>query len=62
MDPAGERGRTVTFQNEMPYDAPNQGAWRDCAAIGYAAYGVADSVRAHAAWGLGSSICTNVDS
>jgi hypothetical protein len=60
-DLAGERGRTVMFQNEMPYDAPNQGAWRDGAALGYAAYVVANSVRTHEAWGLGSYIYTNVD-
>ena len=57
----GERGRTVMFQNEMPYDAPDQGAWRHGDALGYAAYKVADSVRTHEAWGLGSYIYTNVD-
>ena len=57
----GERGRTVMFQNEMPYDAPDQGAWRHGHTLGYAAYKVADSVRTHEAWGLGSYIYTNVD-
>jgi hypothetical protein len=57
----GQGGRTVMFQNEMPYDAPNQGAWRHAAVLGYAAYKVADSVRTHEAWGLGSYIYTNVD-
>ena len=57
----GERGRTVMFQNEMPYDAPEQGAWRHGDALGYAAYKVAGSVRTHEAWGLGSYIYTNVD-
>jgi hypothetical protein len=37
VDPAGERGRTVMFQDEMPYDAPNGRAWRDGAALGDAA-------------------------
>ena len=23
----GEGGRTIFFQNELPYDAPNQAAW-----------------------------------
>jgi hypothetical protein len=57
----GERGRTVFFQNELPYDAPNQAAWRHDGVNGYAAYKVADSVRTHEAWGLGSYIFTNVD-
>ena len=57
----GERGRTVFYQNEMPYDAPNQAAWRHDGENGYAAYKVAGSVRHHEAWGLGSYIYTNVD-
>ena len=57
----GEHGRTVFFQNEMPYDAPDQRAWQHGRVLGYAAYKVADSVRSHEAWGLGSYIYTNVD-
>jgi hypothetical protein len=57
----GENGRTVFFQNEMPYDAPNQAAWQHDGVPGYAAYKVADSVATHEAWGLGSYIYTNVD-
>ena len=57
----GERGRTVFFQNELPYDAPNQAAWQHNGINGYAAYKVADTVRTHEAWGLGSYIFTNVD-
>jgi hypothetical protein len=57
----GERGRTVFFQNELPYDAPNQAAWQHGGVDGYAAYKVADSVKTHEAWGLGSYIFTNVD-
>ncbi|MFD1720368.1 adenylyl cyclase [Amnibacterium endophyticum] len=57
----GERGRTVFFQNELPYDAPDQAAWRHGDVNGYAAYKVADSVRTHEAWGLGSYIYTNVN-
>ncbi|MFC1432213.1 discoidin domain-containing protein [Streptacidiphilus sp. N1-3] len=49
----GQGGRTVFFQNEMPYDPPSQSAWRSDAG-GYAAYKVADSVTSHEAWGLGS--------
>ena len=57
----GERGRTVFFQNELPYDAPNQAAWQHDGVNGYAAYKVADTVKTHEAWGLGSYIYTNVD-
>jgi hypothetical protein len=57
----GERGRTVFYQNELPYDAPNQAAWRHGDVNGWAAYKVAPSVKQHEAWGLGSYIYTNVD-
>jgi hypothetical protein len=50
----GENGRTYFYQNEMPYDPPNQDAWMNGSAQGYAAYKVADSVQHHEAWGLGS--------
>ena len=49
----GNGGRTIFFQNEMPYDPPSQAAWRT-GANGYAAYKVADTVTSHEAWGLGS--------
>jgi hypothetical protein len=57
----GEDGRTVFFQNELPYDAPNQAAWQHDGILGYAAYKVADSVTTHELWGAGSYIYTNVD-
>jgi hypothetical protein len=57
----GEGGRTVFFQNELPYDAPNQAAWQHDGLNGYAAYKVGDTVKTHEAWGLGSYIYTNVD-
>jgi len=50
----GENGRTIMFQNEMPYYVPNQAAWMNGDTLGYAAYKVADSVQNHEAWGLGS--------
>jgi hypothetical protein len=50
----GEDGRTIFFQNEMPYDAPNQATWQHDGVNGYAAYKVADSVKSHESWGLGS--------
>ena len=50
----GNGGRTYFYQNEMPYDPPNQAAWMNGGTQGYAAYKVADSVTTHEAWGLGS--------
>jgi ricin-type beta-trefoil lectin protein len=50
----GNGGRTYFFQNELPYDVPNQSSWMNGSTRGYAAYKVADSVTTHEAWGLGS--------
>ncbi|GGN20240.1 hypothetical protein FHR83_001978 [Actinoplanes campanulatus] len=50
----GNRGRTIFFQNEKPYDVPNQAAWIGPRGNGYAAYKVADSVTDHELWGGGS--------
>ncbi|WP_410170036.1 RICIN domain-containing protein [Actinacidiphila bryophytorum] len=50
----GQGGRTYFFQNEMPYDPPNQSSWMNGSSQGYPAYKVADSVTSHEAWGLGS--------
>ena len=50
----GNGGRTYFFQNEMPYDVPDQGQWMSGATHGFAAYRVAASVTSHEAWGLGS--------
>jgi hypothetical protein len=57
----GEHGRTIMFQNELPYDPPNQAAYRHDGVLGWAAYKVADSVRTHEGWGLGSYSFFNVD-
>jgi hypothetical protein len=57
----GERGRTVMFQNELPYDPPDQAAYGHGGVAGWAAYKVADSVRGHEGWGLGSYCYFNVD-
>jgi hypothetical protein len=56
----GENGKTIFFQNEFPYDPPSQSAWRSDG-LGYAAYKVADNVKTHEAWGLGSYCFFNVD-
>ena len=57
----GENGRTVLFQNELPYDPPNQAAWQRDGVLGWAAYKVADDVKTHELWGGGAYIFTNVD-
>ncbi|CAM5448113.1 Secreted protein OS=Streptomyces glaucescens OX=1907 GN=SGLAU_30535 PE=4 SV=1 [Streptomyces glaucescens] len=57
----GERGRTIFYQNEKAYDAPNQAAIQNGSTQGYAAYRVDDSVDTHEAWGLGSYCNYNVD-
>ncbi|MGW4525661.1 RICIN domain-containing protein [Amycolatopsis sp. NPDC004378] len=50
----GNGGRTYFFQNEMPYDVPNQAGWMNGATKGYSAYKVGPNVTSHEAWGLGS--------
>ncbi|MET9443871.1 coagulation factor 5/8 type domain-containing protein [Streptomyces sp. NPDC006610] len=57
----GERGRTIFFQNEKAYDAPNQAAIQNGELRGYAAYRVGDDVTVHEGWGLGSYCYYNVD-
>ncbi|MFI5589358.1 RICIN domain-containing protein [Amycolatopsis sp. NPDC051758] len=50
----GNGGRTYFFQNEMPYDVPNQASWMNGSTNGYSAYKVGPNVTSHEAWGLGS--------
>jgi hypothetical protein len=49
----GNGGRVYFYQCEMPYDPPNQDAWRHGDVLGYAGYKVADTVTTHEAWGVG---------
>ncbi len=49
----GERGRTCFYQNELPYDPPNQAAYMAGKRRGWAAYKVADKVTDHRAIALG---------
>jgi hypothetical protein len=58
---SGERGQTIFFQNELPYDPPDQAAWQHDGILGYAAYKVADTVMDHELWGGGAYIYTNID-
>jgi hypothetical protein len=57
----GENGTTIFFQNEMPYDPPNQAAWTHDGIDGFASYKVADNVRRHQGWGLGAYCFFNVN-
>ena len=57
----GENGTTIMFQNEMPYDPPNQPAWSHDGIDGFASYKVADDVRSHQGWGLGAYCFFNVN-
>ncbi|MFD7241653.1 coagulation factor 5/8 type domain-containing protein [Streptomyces massasporeus] len=57
----GERGRTIFYQNEKAYDAPNQAAIQNGSIKGYAAYRVGADVTTHEGWGLGSYCYYNVD-
>ena len=51
----GQNGRVVFFQNELPYDPPNQQAWTQrSGALGYPALKVADKVRSFNGSGMGS--------
>jgi hypothetical protein len=56
----GENGKTIFFQNEMPYDPPNQASWMHDGVNGFAAYKVDNSVETHEAWGMGSYCFFNV--
>ncbi|MEO5492422.1 MAG: adenylyl cyclase [Sphingomonas sp.] len=49
----GERGRTWFYQNELPYDPPNQAAYMAGTTRGWAAYKVADAVEDHQAIAMG---------
>ncbi|MGB7758050.1 MAG: coagulation factor 5/8 type domain-containing protein [Salinisphaera sp.] len=57
----GNGGKTIFFQNELPYDAPDQAAWEHDGLQGWAAYKVAPWVTTHELWGGGSYIFTNVN-
>ena len=58
----GQNGRTIFYQNEMPYDVPNQASWIAPNGVnGYAAYKVGAGVTTHEAWGVGSYCYFNVN-
>jgi hypothetical protein len=57
----GQNGKVIFFQNEMPYDPPNQAAWMNGSSNGYPAIAVASNVTSFGGWGLGSYCYFNVN-
>lgn len=49
----GDRGTTILYQNELPYDPPTQADWRNGDVEGWAGYKVGGHVRSHALTGGG---------
>ncbi|MBU2665098.1 adenylyl cyclase [Actinoplanes bogorensis] len=49
----GEKGTTVLYQNELPYDPPTQADWMNGKTKGYAGYKVGDKVKNHSLYGAG---------
>ena len=43
----GENGRTILYQNELPYDPPTQADWMHDGVEGWAGYKVGDHVKTH---------------
>jgi hypothetical protein len=51
----GNGGTDIFFQNEMPYDPPNQAAWMEANGVdGWAAFKVSDNVTSFNGYGMGS--------
>jgi hypothetical protein len=49
----GERGTTILYQNELPYDPPTQADWMNGDVEGFPGYKVGDRVRTHDLYGGG---------
>ena len=49
----GDKGTTVLYQNELPYDPPTQADWMNGDVEGYAGYKVGDKVKTHNLYGGG---------
>jgi hypothetical protein len=52
-DWTGERGVTILYQNELPYDPPSQADWMHDGVEGWAGYKVGDHVKTHKLHGGG---------
>ena len=57
----GNGGTVIFFQNELPYDPPDQASYSHGGVNGYAAFKVANTVTTFQGWGMGSYIFTNVN-
>ena len=57
----GTGGSIIFFQNENPYDPPNQAAWMNGSLNGYAAIKVNSSATGFQGWGWGSYCYFNVN-
>jgi hypothetical protein len=49
----GDNGKNFFFQNELPYEAPDQPSWMNGSSYGWASYKVADGVANHESHGMG---------
>jgi hypothetical protein len=49
----GDKGTTILYQNELPYDPPTQADWMNGSVEGFAGYKVGDRVRTHNLYGGG---------
>ncbi|MEO6084552.1 MAG: hypothetical protein ABIQ18_15740 [Umezawaea sp.] len=49
----GDRGTTILYQNELPYDPPTQADWMNGSVEGYAGYQVGNRVKTHSLYGAG---------
>jgi hypothetical protein len=53
----GQGGTAIFFQNEMPYDVPDQAAWNESATFeGYPAFRVGPDVKTFSGYGMGSYV------
>ncbi|WNV86011.1 hypothetical protein [Umezawaea sp. Da 62-37] len=49
----GDKGTTILYQNELPYDPPTQADWMNGNVEGYAGYKVGNRVKTHTLYGAG---------
>jgi hypothetical protein len=49
----GDKGTTILYQNELPYDPPTQADWMNGSVEGYAGYKVGNGVKTHNLYGAG---------
>ncbi|HWO66978.1 MAG TPA: hypothetical protein VNO31_43795 [Umezawaea sp.] len=49
----GDKGTTILYQNELPYDPPTQADWTNGGVEGYAGYKVGAKVKTHSLFGAG---------